>query len=40
MKVLFLTDAHLGSGSDTLQRERELCQLLDNMKGKIDVLIL
>ena len=40
MKVLFLTDAHLGSGSDTLQREQELCQLLDKMKGDIDVLIL
>lgn len=27
----FITDAHLGAGADTLQREKELCLLLDRM---------
>lgn len=30
-KTYFLTDAHLGAGADTLQREKELCQLLNRM---------
>ena len=29
--VYFISDAHLGSGADTLQRERELCALLDRL---------
>ncbi len=31
-KLYFVTDAHLGAGADTLERERELCALLDQMK--------
>jgi len=30
-KLYFITDAHLGAGADTLQREKELCRLLDDM---------
>lgn len=31
-KLYFITDAHLGSGQDTHERERELCMLLDRIK--------
>ena len=31
-KLYFVTDAHLGAGDDSLQREQELCQLLDRIK--------
>lgn len=31
-KLYFVTDAHLGAGSDTMDRERELCALLDRIK--------
>lgn len=31
-KLYFITDAHLGAGPDTLERERELCSLLDRIK--------
>lgn len=31
-KLYFITDAHLGIGRDSLQRERELCILLDHIK--------
>ncbi|MBR5352980.1 MAG: UDP-2,3-diacylglucosamine diphosphatase [Bacteroidales bacterium] len=31
-KLYFITDAHLGAGPDTLERERELCALLDRIK--------
>ncbi len=31
-KLYFITDAHLGAGPDTLERERELCTLLDRIK--------
>lgn len=31
-KLYFITDAHLGAGSDTMDRERELCALLDCIK--------
>ena len=31
-KLYFVTDAHLGAGEDSRQRERELCDLLDQMK--------
>ena len=30
--LYFITDAHLGAGNDSLQRERELCALLDHIK--------
>lgn len=30
-QVVFISDAHLGSGSDTLERERQLCALLDQL---------
>ena len=30
--VVFISDAHLGSGADSLQRERELCAFLDSIK--------
>ena len=29
--VYFISDAHLGSGSDSLDRERQLCRLLDSL---------
>lgn len=29
--VYFITDAHLGAGADSRQRERELCELLDRV---------
>ena len=29
--LLFVSDAHLGSGADSRQREREVCSLLDRM---------
>lgn len=31
-KLYFITDAHLGTGADTLEREKELCVLLDRCK--------
>ena len=31
-KLYFITDAHLGAGPDSPQRERDLCSLLDQMK--------
>ena len=31
-KLYFISDAHLGAGADSPQRERELCTLLDQMK--------
>lgn len=31
-KLYFVTDAHLGAGSDSMEREKELCALLDQMK--------
>lgn len=31
-KIYFVTDAHLGAGEDSRQREMELCNLLDRMK--------
>lgn len=31
-KIYFISDAHLGAGDDSLQRERELCTLLDSIK--------
>lgn len=40
MKVLFLTDAHLGAGTDTLDRERQLCRLIQREQRGLDKLIL
>lgn len=31
-KLYFVSDAHLGAGSDSAQRERDLCRLLTQMK--------
>lgn len=35
-RLYFVTDAHLGAGSDSPQRERELCALLDQAKQDAD----
>lgn len=40
MKVLFITDAHLGAGTDTRQREQHLCQLIEQHSQDLDMLIL
>lgn len=37
---VFISDSHLGSGSDSLQREMELCRLLDSIKQDCDRLFL
>lgn len=39
-RVYFLSDAHLGSGSDSLKRERELCAFLDSIKDDCGILFL
>jgi len=39
-KLYFITDAHLGAGNDTLQREKELCSLLDRMKEDAAMVII
>ena len=39
-KVYFVSDAHLGSGADTLERERQLCQWLDSIKDDCGKLFL
>ena len=39
-KLYFITDAHLGAGNDSLQREKELCQLLDRMKEDAAMVVL
>lgn len=31
-KLYFVSDSHLGAGADSLDRERQLCDLLDRMK--------
>lgn len=38
-KIYFVTDAHLGAGQDSPQRERELCDLLDRMKDDAAMVI-
>lgn len=38
--VVFVSDAHLGSGADSRQRELELCAFLDNIKGDCRQLFL
>ena len=39
-KVYFISDAHLGSGSDSREREVELCGLLDDIKDDCKTLML
>ena len=39
-KVYFVSDAHLGSGSDSLQRERDLCRFLDGIRHDCRCLFL
>ena len=39
-KIYFVSDAHLGSGEDSRQRELELCQWLDSIKGDCKTLLL
>lgn len=38
--ICFISDAHLGSGSDSMERERELCRFLDSIKGRCRMLFL
>lgn len=38
--VVFVSDAHLGSGVDSLDRERELCRFLDSIKSDCRQLFL
>ena len=38
-KLYFLSDAHLGAGPDSPQRERELCALLDQMKQDAAMIV-
>ncbi len=39
-KTLFLTDSHLGSGIDSLQRERDLVALLDSLAHEVHTIVL
>ena len=39
-KLYFVSDAHLGSGTDSHERERTLCRLLDSMKADAKRLVL
>ena len=39
-KVYFVSDAHLGSGDDSLQREKELCSFFDGIKADCRMLFL
>ncbi len=39
-KTYFLTDCHLGSGNDSLQRERDLVALLDSIADEVGTLVL
>ncbi|MBP5678077.1 MAG: UDP-2,3-diacylglucosamine diphosphatase [Bacteroidales bacterium] len=39
-QVVFISDAHLGSGPDSRQRERELCAFLDFIKHDCQMLFL
>ena len=38
-KLYFITDAHLGAGPDTLEREKELCTLLNLMAEDASMII-
>ena len=37
--LYFITDAHLGAGLDSRERERELCRLLDEIAPKVDKVV-
>ena len=39
-RVYFVSDAHLGSGEDSLDRERQLCALLEEIKPNCKTLML
>ena len=39
-EVVFISDAHLGSGIDSLKREQELCVFLDSLKERCSKLFL
>ena len=38
-KLYFITDAHLGVGADTREREKELCHLLDEMQHDAAMIV-
>lgn len=38
--IYFISDAHLGSGNSSLQREKELCALLDEAKASAHTVVL
>ena len=38
-KIYFITDAHLGAGEDSRQREIELCALLDRIKNDAAMIV-
>ena len=38
--IVFISDSHLGSGADSLQREQELCRFLDGIKDDCRQLFL
>ena len=40
INTYFISDAHLGSGADSLQREQQLCRFLDNIKDDCKTLFL
>ncbi|MBQ0016704.1 MAG: UDP-2,3-diacylglucosamine diphosphatase [Bacteroidales bacterium] len=37
--MYFISDAHLGVGNDSLKRERELCNLLDQIKDDAHIVV-
>lgn len=39
-KIYFITDAHLGAGPDTAQREHQLCQWLESIRADARMLFL
>lgn len=39
-KVFFITDAHLGSGDDSLRRERDLVDFLDEIRDEAKAVVL
>ena len=39
-QIVFISDAHLGSGADSLAREKELCAFLDSVKDDCKTLFL
>ena len=39
-EIVFISDAHLGSGENSLDRERQLCRFLDEIKPNCEKLML